>query len=90
MLCAVPFLALACIGLIAIAAGFGLGFHPARLERRLRLLSLEHGDLVARLLNPLRLLLVYLEQVRDLLQQLPDQRRALPRCVTYSGRIVGA
>ena len=74
-----PFIipAVALITPIDLAAALGLPVHSARFELRLRLLSLEYGDLIAQLLNPFRLPAVLLEQFFDLLQQLLHQRRAL-------------
>jgi hypothetical protein len=57
--------------------GIALALHPARLERRLRLLALEHRDLVAQLLDGFRLLLELLCQTFDQHHQLLDQRAAL-------------
>jgi hypothetical protein len=62
---------------VAITLRPSLGFHSARLELRLGLLPLEHGDFVAHLLNDLCLSAVFLEQVLDLAQQLLHQRAAL-------------
>jgi len=55
----------------------GLGLHSARFELRLCLLPLEHGDLVAHLLDDLRLRAVLLKQMLKLHQQLLHQRTAL-------------
>jgi hypothetical protein len=65
------------IGPVGILTGLGLGFHPARFELRLRLLPLEHGDLVAHLLDDLSLPAVLLKHVLKLYQQLLHQRAAL-------------
>ena len=71
-------LALSAVILVGgITIGLDLGFHAARLELRLRLLSLEHGDLVAHLLDDLRLRAVLLKQILKLDQQLLHQRTAL-------------
>jgi len=65
------------IGPVGITIGLGLGFHSARFELRLCLLPLEHGDLVAHLLDDLRLRAVLLKQILKLDQQLLHQRTAL-------------
>jgi hypothetical protein len=53
--------AFALIGPIGIAAGLGQGLHAAGFEPWLRFLSLEHGDLIAQLLNLFRLPAVLLK-----------------------------
>ncbi len=55
----------------------GRRVHTARLELRLRLLALEHGDLVAQLLNQLRLPQYLLDELLDLPEQSIHQRTAL-------------
>jgi hypothetical protein len=72
-----PVIVIAVIRSVALVVGLGLGVHAARFEPRLGFLSLEHGDLIAQLLNLFRLPAVLLQQLFDLLQQLLDQRRAL-------------
>ena len=65
------------IGPLGITIGLGLGFHSARFELRLCLLPLEHGDLVAHLLDDLSLPAVLPKQILKLYQQLLHQRAAL-------------
>jgi hypothetical protein len=52
-------------------------FHPTRFEGRLALLALEHGDLIAQLLNHFRLPLMFPRQRFDQHHQPLDPRRAL-------------
>ncbi len=70
----------------SLAAGLGRGpspclrialtFHPAGLERRLRLLALEHRNLIAQLLDGFRLPVGFLSQPFDQRHQLLDHRGA--------------